>query len=127
MATTPHRAVIIAAAVLLGMAVQGTKIAADTLVQRDTHDEFRGRAFALYDVVYNALFVAAAALSAVLLPDTGWSRPVFVGLAVLFLVLAAAYTRVPRCPVDVSCDAGTASMTDEGDHSGQPGRHSEGE
>ena len=33
------------------------------IVQRDTDDVFRGSAFALYDVLYKAAFVAAAALA----------------------------------------------------------------
>src|SRR5699024_10311555 len=57
-------------AVLLGLSVQGVKIAVDTIVQRDTADEFRGRAFTLYDTMYNAAFSAAAVLAALALPDT---------------------------------------------------------
>ncbi|MCL2455440.1 MAG: MFS transporter [Micrococcales bacterium] len=106
LATTPTQGVIVAAAILLGVSVQGTKIAVDTIVQRDTKDAFRGRAFALYDVAFNALFVAAAALAATLLPDTGWTRLAFVALAVVYLALAAVYTRVPRSPLDVPCEAG---------------------
>jgi MFS family permease len=86
--TTPSRTVVYTGAALLGLAAQGTKIAVDTIVQRDSGDEFRGRAFAFYDVLYNAAFVGAAALAAFTLPDAGWSRPVFVGLAAAYLVAA---------------------------------------
>ncbi|OLT46121.1 MFS transporter [Cellulosimicrobium sp. CUA-896] len=86
--TTPSRAVVYTGAALLGLAAQGTKIAVDTIVQRDTEDGFRGRAFAFYDVLYNAAFVGAAALAAFTLPDTGWSRPVFVALAVAYALAA---------------------------------------
>ena len=68
------RAAVLVAAGFLGLAAQGAKIAVDTIVQRDTDDAFRGRAFALYDVLYNAAFVGAAALGAVTLPDTGYSQ-----------------------------------------------------
>lgn len=81
--TVSHAAVLVAAG-FLGLAAQGAKIAVDTIVQRDTADQYRGRAFALYDVLYNAAFVLAAALGAVTLPDTGYSR-------LLFLVLALGY------------------------------------
>ncbi|MGH3587797.1 MAG: hypothetical protein ACRDQ0_15895, partial [Pseudonocardia sp.] len=37
---------------------------------------------------YNAAFVGAAALAAFTLPDTGWSRGVFVGLAVAYVLAA---------------------------------------
>ncbi len=102
LATGPRWPVVIASAVLLGASVQGTKIAVDTIVQRDTHDLFRGRAFALYDVTFNAAFVGAAAFAALVLPDTGWAAPTFVVLAGGYLALAAAYTRVRREPVDLA-------------------------
>ncbi|WP_263118375.1 MFS transporter [Cellulomonas fimi] len=82
---------VIAGSLLLGLAAQGAKIAVDTIVQRDTADEFRGRAFSLYDVLYNAAFVGAAALGAFTLPDTGWSRPVFAVLAVAYLAVGVLY------------------------------------
>lgn len=84
---------VAAAAVLLGLSVQGAKIAVDTIVQADTHDDVRGRAFALYDVLYNAAFVGAAALAAVVLPDVGWSRQVFATLVLVYLALAVTYRR----------------------------------
>jgi MFS family permease len=97
--TTPERAVVYTGAALLGLAAQGTKIAVDTIVQRDAEDEFRGRAFAFYDVLYNAAFVGAAALAAFTLPDTGWSRGVFVGLAVAYVLAALLMaTRGARTP-----------------------------
>ncbi|WP_024286366.1 MFS transporter [Cellulomonas sp. KRMCY2] len=102
--------VVATAAVLLGLSVQGAKIAVDTIVQADTHDDYRGRAFALYDVLYNAAFVGAAALAAVALPDTGWSRSTFVTLTVTYVLTALAYragvTRVLRAA------AVTGSSTD---------------
>ena len=64
LAVTPAYAVIVIAAVLLGLSVQGAKIAVDTIVQRDTADAYRGRAFSLYDMLYNIAFVGAAALAA---------------------------------------------------------------
>ncbi|MGW8564678.1 MFS transporter [Isoptericola sp. NPDC055881] len=105
--TSPERAVVYTGAALLGLAAQGTKIAVDTIVQRDAEDEFRGRAFAFYDVLYNAAFVGAAALAAFTLPDTGWSRGVFVGLAVAYVVAALLMaTRGARTPSDVPAGLG---------------------
>jgi hypothetical protein len=72
------------------MGAQAGKIAVDTIVQRDTDDDFRGRAFATYDVLYNAAYVGAAALGAAVLPDTGYSRPTLAGLAVVYVVAALA-------------------------------------
>lgn len=101
--------VVIAGAVVLGLAAQAAKIAVDTIVQRDTADAFRGRAFALYDVLYNAAFVGAAALGAVALPDTGWSRATFVGLAVAYLLGAYLFGRAPAAPREVT---GRTARTD---------------
>jgi MFS family permease len=88
---TIARWAVLAGAAALAMAAQGTKIAVDTIVQRDTDDAFRGRAFALYDVLYNAAFVGAAALAALVLPDAGYSRTVFAALALVYLATAAIY------------------------------------
>jgi MFS family permease len=91
LATSSSFAVVATGAVLLGLSVQGAKIAVDTIVQRDTDDEYRGRAFSLYDVLYNAAFVGAAALAAAALPDTGWSPVVFLALAGTYVLTALAY------------------------------------
>lgn len=90
LAATVERTAVLVGAGLLGLAAQGTKIAVDTIVQRDTDDDFRGRAFGLYDVLYNAAFVGAAALAAAVLPDTGWSRVAFAALAVAYVLTALA-------------------------------------
>ena len=88
---TIARWAVLAGATALALAAQGAKIAVDTIVQRDTDDAFRGRAFALYDVLYNAAFVGAAALAALVLPDAGYSRAVFAALALVYLATAAIY------------------------------------
>ena len=90
---TVARPAMLLGSALLGLTAQGAKIAVDTIVQRDTADDYRGRAFAFYDVLYNAAFVGAAALAAVALPDTGWSRPTFAGLALVYLALAVLFHR----------------------------------
>ncbi|MBL0886136.1 MFS transporter [Myceligenerans indicum] len=82
----PGLVLVLGAAGLLGMAAQGAKIAVDTIVQRDSSDEFRGRAFAFFDVLYNAAFVGAAALAAAVVPDMGWSPGLFAVLAGVYLV-----------------------------------------
>jgi MFS family permease len=109
LATTPSHAVVLTGAGLLGLAAQSAKIAVDTIVQRDTADAYRGRAFAFYDVLYNAAFVGAAVLAAFAVPDDGWSRGLFVLLAVAYVVVAAVlWFRGARdpAPVDVATDDG---------------------
>lgn len=99
--TTPILWVVAVSAFLLGLSVQGAKIAVDTIVQRDTQDAYRGRAFSLYDVLYNAAFAGAAAIAAAVLPNEGWSRPTWLVLAVVYVLLAVGYAR------------GTAALHDE--------------
>lgn len=86
------------AAVVVSFAVQGAKIAVDTIVQRDTEDAVRGRAFTLYDMAFNVAFVSSAGVGVLVLPDTGYSRAVMLGLVVVYLVAALVFSRVPRVP-----------------------------
>ncbi|MFD8598073.1 MFS transporter [Kitasatospora sp. NPDC059646] len=85
-----------AAALLLGVVTQSTKICADTLVQESVEDEFRGRVFAIYDVLVNVSFVAAAGVTALVLPLNGRSVPVVLGLAALYALGAVLYFRAAR-------------------------------
>ncbi len=89
---------LLSAAVIVSFAVQGGKIAVDTIVQRDTDDAYRGRAFALYDVAYNTAFISAAGIGALVLPTNGYSHAVMAALVVAYVVFAGAYWRAPREP-----------------------------
>ena len=89
---------LLTAAVVVSFAVQGAKIAIDTIIQRDTDDSVRGRAFTLYDVLYNVAFISAAVVAGWTLPDSGYSAPVMAGLVVAYLVVAAIYSRTPKLP-----------------------------
>ncbi|MGK4582100.1 MFS transporter [Kitasatospora sp. HPMI-4] len=97
----------LAAALLLGLVTQGIKICADTLVQESVEDEFRGRVFALYDVLFNAAFVAAAGVTALVLPLDGRSVAVVVGTALVYALTAVAYAATAgRRPVTARPGAG---------------------
>jgi MFS family permease len=67
---------LILGAALLGATSQGQKISTDTLVQRAVDDEFRGRVFVFYDMLYNGAFILAAGFAALSLPLSGVSYPV---------------------------------------------------
>jgi MFS family permease len=108
LATSAERVLVAVSAFLLGLSVQGAKIAVDTIVQRDTADAYRGRAFSLYDMLYNAAFAGAAALAAAVLPDTGWSPLVFTALAAAYVVLALAYRTGTRAVGDRPRDVARA-------------------
>ncbi|MEV6419757.1 MFS transporter [Streptomyces sp. NPDC051662] len=90
---------ILAAAFILGLITQGAKIATDTVVQTAVDDDFRGRVFSLYDVLFNVAFVGAAGVAAAMLPPDGRSVPLVVTMAVLYAGVAAvvAYAARRRC------------------------------
>lgn len=96
---------LLGAAVVVSFAVQGAKIAVDTIVQRDTEDAVRGRAFALYDMSYNVAFLSAAAIGALVLPDTGYSRTVMAVIVGGYVLVAAVYMRAPRVARDAPVTA----------------------
>ena len=54
---------------LLGLAAQGVAICATTILQQQSDDDYRGRVFSLYDMLFNVSFVAGAAVSALFMPD----------------------------------------------------------
>lgn len=86
----------LAAALLLGVVTQGAKICADTLVQESVEDAYRGRVFAVYDVLFNISFVAAAGVTALVLPVNGRSAAVVGGVALAYAAGAVLYARAAR-------------------------------
>ncbi|UNO40947.1 MFS transporter [Streptomyces sp. MST-110588] len=87
---------MLAAAFLLGLVSQGAKIATDTVVQSSVEDAFRGRSFALYDVLVNVAFVAAAGVAALMLPPDGRS-PFLLGVVTcLYAAVAVTVARFAR-------------------------------
>lgn len=94
LALRAHPAGLAAAGFLLGLVGQGVKIVVDTTLQSTVDDEHRGRVFAIYDVVFNVCFVAAAGVAVVVLPSSGESAAVVVGLGLVYLATAAWHRRV---------------------------------
>ncbi|GGS37693.1 MFS transporter [Streptomyces griseoviridis] len=84
---------LLAAAFVLGLVTQGSKIATDTLVQSSVDDAYRGRIFSVYDVLFNIAFVGAAGVAALMLPPDGRSAPLVVTVALLYAAVAAAMAR----------------------------------
>jgi hypothetical protein len=85
-----------ALALVVAFAGQAVKICVDTLVQTGVDDGVRGRAFAFYDVTYNAAFVAAAAAAAALIPADGHAPWLFLLLGAWYLVAATLYAAARR-------------------------------
>jgi sugar phosphate permease len=74
------------------------KVSADTIVQQAMPDDFRGRAFALFDIAYNLGFIVPAlVLSLVWVEnDAGRTRVVLMASGAVFLLLTgvvAAWAR----------------------------------
>ncbi|MFF4950691.1 MFS transporter [Streptomyces chattanoogensis] len=84
---------MLAAAFVLGLGTQGTKISTDTVVQSSVDDAFRGRVFAVYDVLFNVAFVGAAVVAALMLPPDGRSTTLLGVVTVLYAMVAAAMIR----------------------------------
>jgi MFS family permease len=64
---------LVATGFFAGMAGQGVKVTNDALVQSKIVDEYRGRVFAVYDVMVNAGIVSGAIIAAFVLPPNGVS------------------------------------------------------
>lgn len=76
-----------------GMAGQGVKVTNDALVQSKIADEFRGRVFAVYDVMVNAGIVCGAIVAAFVLPADGVSAALPILIAVVYVLVALVLLR----------------------------------
>ncbi len=88
--------VALATGFAVGIAMQGTKICVDSIVQAHTDDGFRGRAMSFYDMVFNITFVGAAGVCAAVLPADGRSPGLIVAVAVIYLGTGLAYALASR-------------------------------
>jgi MFS family permease len=97
----------LAAGFVLGVTGQSVKICTDTIVQRDVQDAYLGRVFSIYDMLFNGMFVVAAAVAALLLPANGKSYLILVIAAVGYVLSALGYRVItrgtaPRTPQEVT-------------------------
>lgn len=93
--------VLLVGVFLLGVTAQGIKVSVDSVVQTSVDDAYRGRVFSFYDVVFNAAFIVAALVAVVVIPPDGYSRVLFAGVGLLYLVAAVVYRAESRrrpCP-----------------------------
>jgi MFS family permease len=98
---------LLVAAYVLGIVAQGIKICVDTIVQESVDDAFRGRVFSIYDVIFNVSFVAAAAVSGLVVPLSGKSYPVVIAVAAGYALTCLAYgwVALPRLPQEVRSES----------------------
>ncbi|MFF4264866.1 MFS transporter [Streptomyces virginiae] len=87
---------MLAAAFVLGLATQGAKIATDTEVQSRVDDDYRGRVFSVYDVLFNVAFVGAAAVASLMLPTDGRSVALVLIVSALYAATAVFLARGER-------------------------------
>ncbi len=87
---------VLLAALLLGYIAQSIKISVDTLVQQLIADAFRGRTFALYDMLFNVALVIAAVLTASVLPASGHSPAAVLVISAGYALTAITYLTTGR-------------------------------
>jgi MFS family permease len=80
----------------LGVVSQGVKLSVDVIVQETVEDAYRGRVFSVYDMLFNATFVVAAAAAAATVPVTGRSYAVLGSVIAAYALTAAAYWLASR-------------------------------
>jgi MFS family permease len=101
------RVPLMAAAFLLGLTAQCIKICVDTLVQAHVADDFKGRVFVIYDMIFNVALVVASVIAALILPANGKSVMILIIMAVGYLLVAVAFALASR---GVSMNEGTESL-----------------
>jgi MFS family permease len=87
---------LLLAALLLSFTSQAVKISVDTLVQQHIVDAFRGRVFALYDMLFNVALVLAAVLTAAVLPEDGHRPAAVLAISAGWALTALAYVSRSR-------------------------------
>ncbi|HEY5987666.1 MAG TPA: MFS transporter [Streptosporangiaceae bacterium] len=80
----------------LGVVAQGVAICAITILQQQVDDSYRGRVFALYDMLFNIPFVIGAAAAAQVIPASGKSFLLILVAALGYLAAALAYAGASR-------------------------------
>lgn len=84
------------AAFLTSLFGQSLKVTNDALVQAKINDTFRGRVFAVYDVLVNGAIVSGAVLAALFLPVSGKSTLVIVLISLAYALTYAVLLRPSR-------------------------------
>ena len=91
-----QRGLLVVGSFLLGVSAQGVKICVDTTIQQQVSDLYRGRVFAVYDMLFNVTYVGAAAVTATVLPGSGRSVTVMSCLAGGYLLAAVIFGWLSR-------------------------------
>jgi MFS family permease len=80
----------------LGLVGQATAICATTILQEQLPDDFRGRAFSYYDMMFNITFAAGALICVPFMPKDGRSVGLMAFVAIGYAVTAGGYWALSR-------------------------------
>jgi MFS family permease len=106
-----QRGLLVVGAFLLGVSAQGVKICVDTTLQEQVADRYRGRVFSVYDMLFNATYVGAAAVAATVLPKSGKSLAAMASLAGAYALVAMIFAWYSRKPAGTASDQERAAQT----------------
>jgi MFS family permease len=80
----------------LGLAGQATAICATTVLQEQLPDDYRGRAFSYYDMMFNITFAAGVLICLPFMPTNGKSAGLIAFVAIGYAVTAGGYWVLSR-------------------------------
>ena len=80
----------------LGLSAQSVAICASTILQERLPDEYRGRAFSFYDMMFNLTYVVGAVISAQFMPVNGKSYALVAAVAAGYAIVTVTYSLAIR-------------------------------
>ena len=98
LAASQTQVTLILTAFLVSFFGQNLKVTNDALVQSKIDDYFRGRVFAVYDVVVNAAIVSGGLIAAILLPKSGLGATVPLSVSAAYLLVGVRLLRASVFP-----------------------------
>lgn len=102
LAIDQNKFLLVATGFFAGMAGQGVKVTNDALVQSKIVDVFRGRVFAVYDVMVNGGIVSGAIIAALIMPQSGESTLLPLVIGFVYVLVAAILLRKKHFNPDFS-------------------------
>jgi MFS family permease len=93
LAVVQNQSTLIITAFLISFFGQNLKVTSDALAQSRIDDYYRGRVFAVYDVVVNAAIVTGGLIAALLLPSSGVSSVVPLCVTVVYALAGVRLLR----------------------------------
>ena len=98
LAATQTQVTLILTAFLVSFFGQNLKVTNDALVQSKIDDYYRGRVFAVYDVVVNGAIVSGGLIAALLLPTSGLGATVPLCVSAAYLLVGMRLLRASVFP-----------------------------